>query len=102
MAVRYRLRYFPELERHSVSDTPLIHFRQPGKSDIPIEIFLIQDNLFLTKKAHKIQRDPLFVIFWITGGCGRTISILRSTMVYPIPNSLSLLVRVSIRKPRIQ
>ena len=54
-----------------MSDIPLIHFLHPDKSDIPIEIFLIQDNPFLTKKAQKIRRDTFLVFFWITGGFGR-------------------------------
>jgi AraC-like DNA-binding protein len=53
-----------------MSDIPLFLFRYPDDRAFPFEIFRIQDNPFLTRKAQRPRRDTFYVLFWITAGCG--------------------------------
>jgi AraC-like DNA-binding protein len=53
-----------------MDDIPLFLFRYPDDQDFPFEIFRIQDNPFLTRKAQRPRRDTFYILFWITAGCG--------------------------------
>lgn len=53
-----------------MDDSPLFLFRYPDDQEFPFEIFRIQDNPFLTRKAQRPRRDTFYVLFWITAGCG--------------------------------
>jgi AraC-like DNA-binding protein len=53
-----------------MDDSPLFLFRYPDDQDFPFEIFRIQDNPFLTRKAQRPRRDTFYILFWITAGCG--------------------------------